>query len=128
MIDTLLIEDFSVPSILWGIDGDWMVNIIDANTPFYPTDHYGVLRLKSDTVLPKYMAHLLKKAGEKVGFKRSYRASIDRIKSPSVQVALIEDQQNAVKEIETYETAITAAKLVLSACADKKKMILQKWL
>ena len=128
MIDTLLIEDFSVPSILWGIDGDWMVNIIDANTPFYPTDHCGVLRLKSDTVLPKYMAHLLKKAGEKVGFKRSYRASIDRIKSLSVQVALIEDQQNAVKEIETYETAITAAKLVLSACADKKKMILEKWL
>ena len=128
MIDILLIEDFSVPSILWGIDGDWMVNIIDANTPFYPTDHCGVLRPKADTVLPKYMAHLLKKAGEKVGFKRSYRASIDRIKSLSVQIVPIEDQQNAVKEIETYEAAITAAKLVLSACADKKKMILEKWL
>lgn len=128
MIDVLLIEDFSVPSILWGIDGDWMVNIIDANTSFYPTDHCGVLRLKSNAVLPKYMAHLLKKAGEKAGFKRSYRASIDRIKSLSVQVAPIEDQQNAVKEIETYETAITAAKLVLSSCADKKKMILEKWL
>ena len=128
MIDTLLIEDFSVPSILWGIDGDWMVNVIEANTPFYPTDHCGVLRLKSDTVLPKYMAHLLKKAGEKAGFKRSYRASIDRIKSLSVQVAPIEDQQNAVKEIENYEAAITTAKLVQSACADKKKKILEKWL
>ena len=128
MIDTLLIEDFSVPSILWGIDGDWMVNVIEANIPFYPTDHCGVLRLKADTVLPKYMAHLLKKAGEKSGFKRSYRASIDRIKSLSVQIVPIEDQQNAVKEIETYEAAITNAKLVLSACADKKKIILEKWL
>lgn len=128
MIDTLLIEDFSVPSILWGIDGDWMVNIIDANTPFYPTDHCGVLRLKADTVLPKYMAHLLKKAGEKVGFKRSYRASIDRIKSLSVQVATIETQREARKEIEIYEAEIVSAKSVLSACADKKKMILEKWL
>ena len=128
MIDTLLIEDFSVPSILWGIDGDWMVNIIDANTSFYPTDHCGILRLKTEAVLPKYMAHLLKKAGEKAGFKRSYRASIDRIKSLSVQVATIETQREALKEIEIYEATITAAKLVLSACADKKKMILQKWL
>ena len=128
MIDTLLIEDFSVPSILWGIDGDWMVNIIDANTPFYPTDHCGVLQLKADTVLPKYMAHLLKKAGEKVGFKRSYRASIDRIKSLSVQVATIETQREALKEIEIYEAEIVSAKSVLSACADKKKMILEKWL
>lgn len=126
MIDTLLIEDFSVPSILWGIDGDWMVNIIDANTPFYPTDHCGVLRLKTEAVLPKYMAHLLKKAGEKAGFKRSYRASIDRIKSLSVQVATIEDQQNAIKEIENYEVEIAAAKAVMTAFADKKKKILEK--
>ena len=74
------------------------------------------------------MAHLLKKAGEKVGFKRSYRASIDRIKSLSVQIVQIEDQQHAIKEIENYEAAITTAKLVQSACADKKKMILEKWL
>ena len=128
MIDTLLIEDFSVPSILWGIDGDWMVNVIEANTPFYPTDHCGVLRLKTEAVLPKYMAHLLKKAGEKAGFKRSYRASIDRIKSLSVQVATIETQREALKEIEIYEVEIAAAKAVMTACADKKKMILQKWL
>jgi hypothetical protein len=26
-INELLITDFSVPSVLWGIDGDWQVNI-----------------------------------------------------------------------------------------------------
>ena len=30
-IDKEILDDYSRPSILWGIDGDWMVNIIDAN-------------------------------------------------------------------------------------------------
>ena len=128
MIDKLLIEDFSNPSILWGIDGDWMVNTMDAGMPFYPTDHCGVLRIKTDDILPKYMAYLLEKEGKKAGFSRSYRASIDRIKSLSVQAAPIEEQRKALKEIEAYESEIAVAKAVLSACADKKKMVLDKWL
>ncbi len=128
MIDKLLIEDFSNPSILWGIDGDWMVNTMDAGIPFYPTDHCGVLRIKTDDILPKYMAYLLEKEGKKTGFSRSYRASIDRIKSLSVQAAPIEEQRKALKEIEAYESEIAVAKAVLSAYADKKKMILNKWL
>ncbi len=56
----------------------------------------------------------------KAGFSRSYRASIDRIESPSRQVALIGDQQEARKAIETYETEIAAAKVVMVACTDKK--------
>ena len=128
MIDKLLIEDFSKPSVLWGIDGDWMVNIVDTGIPFYPTDHCGVLRIKTDDILPKYMAYLLEKEGKKAGFSRSYRASIDRIKSLSVQVAPIEEQRKAIKEIETYESEIAAAKAVMAACAEKKKMILDKWL
>lgn len=128
MIDKLLIQDFSKPSVLWGIDGDWMVNTMDADIPFYPTDHCGVLRIKTDDILPKYMAYLLEKEGKKAGFSRSYRASIDRIKSLSVQVAPIEEQRKAIKEIETYESEIAAAKAVMAACTEKKKMILDKWL
>lgn len=128
MIDKLLIEDFSKPSVLWGIDGDWMVNIVDAGIPFYPTDHCGVLRIKTDDILPNYMAYLLEKEGKKVGFSRTYRASIDRIESLSVQAAPIEEQRKAIKEIETYESEIAAAKAVMAACTEKKKMILDKWL
>ena len=128
MIDKLLIEDFSKPSVLWGIDGDWMVNIVDADIPFYPTDHCGVLRIKTDDILPNYMAYLLEKEGKKVGFSRTYRASIDRIESLSVQAAPIEEQRKAIKEIETYESEIAAAKEVMAACTEKKKMILDKWL
>ena len=46
----------------------------------------------------------------------------------SISVPSLEEQQRIVQEIETYEAAITNAKSVLSACADKKKMILEKWL
>ena len=128
MIDKLLIEDFSKDSVIWGIDGDWMVNVIPANTPFYPTDHCGVLRIKTDDILPKYMAHLLKIEGQKAGFKRSYRASIDRIESLSVQIAPIEEQRKAISEIENYEQKISEAKVVMDGCAERKKQILEKWL
>lgn len=128
MIDKLLIQDFSIPSILWGIDGDWMVNIIEANQPFYPTDHCGVLRIKSDDILPKYMAWLLEKEGKRVGFSRTYRASIDRIKSLTIQVAPIEEQRKAIKKVEAYEAAIDQAKTVMVNCAERKKAILKKYL
>lgn len=128
MIDKLLIKDFSKDSVLWGIDGDWMVNVIKANNPFYPTDHCGVLRIKTDDILPKYMAHLLEIEGQKVGFKRSYRASIDRVESLSVKIATIEEQCKAITQIEQYEAEIADAKAVMSSCAERKKKILEKYL
>ena len=128
MIDKLLFEDFSKDSVLWGIDGDWMVNVIPANNPFYPTDHCGILRIKTDDILPKYMAHLLEVEGKKAGFKRSYRASIDRIEALSVQIAPIEEQKKAISEIEAYEAEISKAKTVMQGCAEQKKKILEKWL
>lgn len=128
MIDKLLIKDFSKDSVLWGIDGDWMTNVIQANKPFYPTDHCGVLRIKTNDILPKYMAHLLEEEGKKAGFKRSYRASIDRIESLSVQVAPREEQRKALSEIETYEQKISEAKEVMAGCTERKKQILEKWL
>lgn len=128
MIDHLLIEDFSKDSVVWGIDGDWMVNVIPANQPFYPTDHCGVLRMKTEDVLPKYMAHLLEKEGKKAGFKRSYRASIDRIESLSIQVAPRDEQRKAISQIEQYEKEIAKAKETMAGCAERKKQILEKYL
>lgn len=128
MIDKLLINDFSKDSVLWGIDGDWMVNVIPANEPFYPTDHCGVLRIKTSNILPKYMAHLLEEEGKRAGFNRSYRASIGRIKSLSIQIASIEEQRNAISEIEICEQIITKAKETMAGCAVRKKHIMEKWL
>ncbi len=74
------------------------------------------------------MAHLLEEEGKKAGFKRSYRASIDRIESLSVRIAPIEEQRKAISEIETYEQKISEAKAVMEGCAERKKQILEKWL
>ena len=128
MIDHLLLTDFSKDSVLWGIDGDWMVNTISANMPFYPTDHCGVLRIKTDDILPKYMAYLLQKEGERAGFSRTYRASIDRIEGLSVEVAPIEAQRQAVTQVEQYEAAIRQAQAIMDGCTARKKAILDKYL
>lgn len=128
MIDKLLIKDFSKDSVVWGIDGDWMVNVIPANQPFYPTDHCGVLRIKTEGVLPKYMAHLLEVEGLRIGFKRSYRASIDRIEGLSVRVAPIEEQRKAIEEIEAYEKKIIEAQILMGSCESRKKAILDRYL
>ena len=128
MIDHLLIEDFSKPSILWGIDGDWMVNLLPAQKPFYPTDHCGVLRTKNDVIHPRYLAWLLQKAGEAAGFKRSYRASIDRVKSLTIQAAPMENHMAAMEEVFRYEELISKVKLKMETCTERKKEILKKYL
>lgn len=83
-IDKYLLIDFSKPSILWGIDGEWTVNYIPSDEPFYPTDHCGVLRVLTEDIIPKYLAEVLKQAGKEQGFCRSLRASVDRIAGISV--------------------------------------------
>lgn len=57
----------------------------------------------------------------KDGFSRSYRVSIGRVKSLSAQVVPIEDQREALKEIEIYKSEIAAAKAVIAACTEKEK-------
>ena len=52
----------------------------------------------------------------------------DDIENFMLPVPSLAEQQRIVQEIENYEAAITTAKLVQSACADKKKKILEKWL
>lgn len=105
-IDELLISDFSVPSVLWGIDGDWMTSFIPANSKFYPTDHCGVLRCKTSEVNPRYLAHILEIEGRKMGFSRSYRASIDRVQGITFNVPDIEEQNNVISQIEMLEVKI----------------------
>lgn len=95
------ITDFSKPSVIWGIDGDWMVNFIPANVPFYPTDHCGVLRLNTDKIIAEYLAFVLRVEGEFAKFSRANRASIQRIKNLRIQVPPIEIQKKIVAEFDS---------------------------
>lgn len=115
------ITDFSMPSILWGIDGDWMVNIIPENQPFYPTDHCGVLRIKTNDILPKYMAVALQVEGEFERFSRSNRASTQRISNLLVQVPDVTVQQRIVDEIDTIDKQITNEQAIITEQSEKIK-------
>lgn len=127
-IDKLLIEDFSVASVLWGIDGDWMVNYIPKNHSFYPTDHCGVLRVKNSIVNEKYLAFALEKEGKALDFSRIKRASIDRIQGIKISVPSPSEQNKIVSETEKIEIKIKKILNSLASISEEKEVILRKYL
>lgn len=127
-IDKLLIEDFTRGSVLWGIDGDWMVNYIPAGVPFYPTDHCGVLRVDETKMNPHFVMFMLEIAGCQASFNRSNRASIDRIKSLTIPNVPLETQNKVMAEVEEYESIILEATSKMSGFAEQKKQILKKYI
>ncbi|MDR2768418.1 MAG: restriction endonuclease subunit S, partial [Treponema sp.] len=127
-IDRYFITDFDVPSVIWGIDGDWMVNYLSAHKPFYPTDHCGVLRVKINEILPRYLAWALNKEGAERGFSRKFRASVNRIQSLSIKVPPFPEQQKIVSEIEKIEAEIQDLQKSLEQKARQKESCLKNYL
>lgn len=127
-IDELLITDFSVPSVLWGIDGDWMTSYMPEKTAFYPTDHCGVLRCKTSEVNPRYMAHILEVEGRNMGFSRSYRASIDRVQSITFSVPDIELQNKNMEKVSELEQLIKMAENEMNNLRAQYSEIVSKYL
>ncbi len=127
-VDELLITDFSLDSVLWGIDGDWLVNFMPRENQFYPTDHCGVLRCKTDEVNPKYLAHVLESEGKKMGFSRTYRASIDRVQGISFYVPDITKQNEVVAKVAVLEAKIAEAEKQLEALQGKTAEVLNNYL
>lgn len=105
-INKYLINDFNKPYIIWGIDGDWMVNLMPKGFEFYPTDHCGFMSVDENKINPRYMAYLLEKEGESIGFSRSFRASLDRIKSIKINVPKIEIQNKEVNKVIELEQKV----------------------
>ena len=115
-------------SVLWGIDGDWMVNFYPKDNQFYPTDHCGVLRVLTDKVHPRYMARILETEGKKMNFSRTYRASIDRVKGISFSVPSFEVQEKTMKQVVELEAKISELESGLASLDSKKAKILASFL
>jgi len=109
-IDKKLIDSFENEYIIWGIDGDWMVNILPKKYEFYPTDHCGIMIVNDEVINPRYMAYLLEKEGNAKGFSRTFRASLDRIKSINISVPNIELQNEKMEEVNKIEIEIEKLK------------------
>lgn len=60
-----------------------------------------MLRVNNSQINYRYLAHCLEQEGLHEGFSRNYRASIGQIEKISVIIPSIEEQNNAIKEIET---------------------------
>lgn len=115
-----ILDNFDVPSVLWGIDGDWMVNFVDAKIPFYPTDHCGYIRVKNEKINPEYFSMVLEKEGIMVGFDRTNRASIERISALVVKVPDISIQNDIVSKCRKYKKEMSSIK------EKKMKVLLKK--
>ena len=99
-IDKEILSDYSLPSILWGIDGDWLVNFMPTGIPFYPTDHCGVIRILSGDIDPKYLAWVLEKEGKEANFSRTLRASIDRMEGITIKLPSHSIQLDVISKVE----------------------------
>lgn len=127
-VDNELLNDYSTPSIVWGIDGDWVVNFMEPNFKFYPTDHCGVLRVNNDNINPLYLMYKLESLGVGEGFNRVNRPSVDRIKA---LVAIIPDkstQDEFASKASMIRKQINKIKKELLHSFDEKKALLDSYL
>lgn len=124
-----IVEDFSSPSVIWGIDGDWMTNTLPSGYKFYPTDHCGVIRLKREGIIEyKYLSWKLYQEGKKVRFSRTYRASIDRISQISLSLPPYARQKETAAQVEVLESRIAELEKRLAEIEGTKQKILAKYL
>ncbi|EAI1637587.1 restriction endonuclease subunit S [Campylobacter jejuni] len=123
-----ILQDYDNDSVLWGMDGDWMVGFIPKNKKFYPTDHCGVLRVDDTKINAKYISFILNEAGKKQGFSRKLRASIDRIKALRVKLPSLEFQDQIADITDKIEKKINEYKIELDRLEKEKEKILQKYL
>lgn len=127
--DHSVVSDFSKPSVLWGIDGDWMVNCIDKDIQFCPTDHCGVIRVLDERIVfPCYLVYPLKKEGERQRFSRANRASTERIKALTLKVPSVEIQKEVVKKLRKLDEKIKEANQQIANASSAKQAILDKYL
>ena len=106
-----------------------MVNYRPSKAPFNPTDHCGVIRVLDESVVnPRYLVYPLLKAGEAERFSRANRASTERIKALSIMLPDINVQNEVAEKLIELETEMLTLKDSLSKCAEKKQVILDKYL
>ena len=124
-INKELLGNYTSDSVLWGIDGDWMVGFMPSGKAFYPTDHCGVLRVKSENIRAKILAFGLENEGRKVGFRREYRASLERVRNLQIPIPPLESQEQIINVISKIEEKISLMDSSLEGLEGKKSKILK---
>ena len=95
---------------------------------FYPTDHCGVLRVKTENIQAKILAFGLENEGRKVGFRREYRASLERVRNLQIPLPPIESQEQIINAISKIEEKISLMDSSLEGLEGKKEKVLKDFL
>lgn len=127
-IDKELINDYSTPYIIWGIDGDWMVKYVEKEKKFYPTDHCGYIQILDNNINPLYFSKALESEGLNQKFSRNNRASIDRISSLIIKLPDIKTQNIVSEKMNNLNNRIDKLSNLLNSYDDMKKEIVSKYL
>lgn len=93
------LEKFDIPSIIWGIDGNFDWGFIEKDAVFATTDHCGRLIVKNKNLDPLFVFYALKSTKDRYGFDRTYRASLKNMKDAvTVDVPLKSNGEFDLKE------------------------------
>lgn len=104
------VEDFTCPSLLWGIDGDFDVQYIPAGEIFATTDHCGTIQILDPTINPEYLLYAVNAAGEMTRFTRSFRSSLTSMRELTVKIPVKADGQFDEETQQEIATAFTVAR------------------
>jgi type I restriction enzyme M protein len=104
-LPTSNITDFGHSYILWGIDGEFNFNVIPKGTQFATTDHCGAIRILDDRILPEYLIFELRLHAHLLGYDRTLRPSITKMKKVTVSIPI-----NATGQFDTSAQSALIAK------------------
>lgn len=112
------LSDFDMPSLLWGIDGNFDWNILPAGNVFATTDHCGRLQILNSSIDPEYVYWFLQATRGRYGFDRVFRSSLQNMKSevtvtipvdPVTNEFCLERQYSLAKSLRKLEAARTSS-------------------
>jgi len=87
-VDSSNIDDWTVPYVIWGIDGEFAFNVMPAGQRFASTDHCGTIKILNPRINPYYLAYVLEENKHKYGFDRGLRASLGNMKQIHLSIPI----------------------------------------
>ena len=120
-VETSNVQDFTYPSLIWGIDGNFDVQYIPAGQSFATTDHCGTIQILDLAIVPEYMLYVVSIVGEEARFTRSYRPSLTNMRELKVKIPIRQDGAFDVDAQREIATAFTVARAKEKALKDIKQ-------
>ena len=122
LIDHTNIDDFSHPSILWAIDGNFEFNFLPPGEIFATTDHCGTIQILTEDIIPEYLLYALNLQKTEESFDRSFRASLSNMRRFTIKIPTNGDgafDTNLQKKIASYFVEQEEKKSQLSAIKEE---------